>query len=86
VAYRDLREFLKKLDKEGELLRIDAEVDPVLEITEIADRAMKAGGPGLLFERPRGSKVPVAINLLGRICPFCSAGRRTAGATSPGRW
>ena len=65
MAYRDLREFIKKLEKEGELVRVTAEVDPVLEITEIADRVGKAGGPALLFERPRGSKVPVAINLLG---------------------
>ena len=54
MAYRDLRDFLKKLEKEGELQRISAEVDPVLEITEITDRAMKAGGPALLFERPQG--------------------------------
>ena len=65
MAYRDLREFLKKLDKAGELHRIDAEVDPVLEITEITDRVVKAGGPALLFEHPRGSEIPVAINLLG---------------------
>ena len=65
MAYRDLREFIKKLEKEGELVRVDAEVDPVLEITEIADRVGKAGGPALLFERPKGSKFPVAINLLG---------------------
>ncbi|MGA8234619.1 MAG: UbiD family decarboxylase domain-containing protein, partial [Candidatus Acidiferrales bacterium] len=65
MAYRDLREFLKKLEKEGELVRVDAEVDPLLEITEIADRVGKAGGPALLFEHPRGSKFPLAINLLG---------------------
>jgi hypothetical protein len=45
VAYRDLREFIKKLDKEGELKRIRAEVDPVLEITEITDRVTRANGP-----------------------------------------
>ena len=45
--------FCSKLEKEGELKRISAEVDPVLEITEITDRAVKAGGPALLFERPR---------------------------------
>jgi len=65
VAYRDLRDFLKKLDKEGELRRISAEVDPVLEITEITDRVVKAGGPALLFERPRGSRVPAVTNLVG---------------------
>jgi 4-hydroxy-3-polyprenylbenzoate decarboxylase len=65
VAYRDLRDFLNRLEKEGELRRVDAEVDPVLEITEITDRVTKAGGPALLFENPRGSRVPLAINLLG---------------------
>jgi 4-hydroxy-3-polyprenylbenzoate decarboxylase len=65
VAYRDLRDFLRTLEKEGELKRISAEVDPILEITEITDRCVKAGGPALLFEHPKGSKVPVATNLLG---------------------
>jgi 4-hydroxy-3-polyprenylbenzoate decarboxylase len=65
VAHRDLRDFLKRLEKEGELRRISAEVDPVLEITEISDRAVKAGGPALLFERPRGSRVPAVTNLVG---------------------
>ena len=61
----DLRDFLKKLDKEGELRRISAEVDPVLEITEISDRVVKSGGPALLFERPRGSRFPAVTNLVG---------------------
>ncbi|HKW90001.1 MAG TPA: menaquinone biosynthesis decarboxylase [Candidatus Acidoferrales bacterium] len=65
MAYRDLREFLSRLEREGELHRITAEVDPVLEITEITDRVTKAGGPALLFEHPKGSRVPVVINLLG---------------------
>jgi 4-hydroxy-3-polyprenylbenzoate decarboxylase len=65
VAYRDLRDFLSKLEKEGQLARIGAEVDPLLEITEITDRVTKAGGPALLFERPKGSRVPVVTNLLG---------------------
>jgi len=65
LAYRDLRDFLGRLEKEGELKRISAEVDPVLEITEITDRVTKSGGPALLFERPKGSRVPVVINLLG---------------------
>ncbi len=65
MAYRDLRDFVSRLEKEGELKRISAEVDPVLEITEITDRVTKAGGPALLFERPKGSRVPVVINLLG---------------------
>jgi 4-hydroxy-3-polyprenylbenzoate decarboxylase len=65
VAYRDLRDFLSKLEKEGQLARIGAEVDPLLEITEITDRVTKAGGPALFFERPKGSRVPVVTNLLG---------------------
>ncbi|MGH9731626.1 MAG: UbiD family decarboxylase, partial [Candidatus Acidiferrales bacterium] len=65
MAYRDLRAFLTRLEREWELKRISAEVDPVLEITEITNRVTKAGGPALLFERPKGSNVPVVINLLG---------------------
>ena len=65
MAYRDLRDFLRTLEKEGELERITAEVDPVLEITEITDRTVKAGGPALLFERPRGSRIPAVTNLVG---------------------
>jgi 4-hydroxy-3-polyprenylbenzoate decarboxylase len=65
MAYRDLGEFLRRLEKEGELARITAEVDPVLEITEITDRVTKAGGPALCFEKPKGSSMPVVTNLLG---------------------
>ena len=65
MAYRDLREFIAKLEKEGELRRIAAEIDPVLEITEITDRVTRAGGPALLFEKPKGSRVPLLINMLG---------------------
>jgi 4-hydroxy-3-polyprenylbenzoate decarboxylase len=65
VAYRDLREFIQKLEKEGELKRIPFEVDPVLEISEITDRVTKAGGPALLFEKPKGSRHPLLINMLG---------------------
>jgi 4-hydroxy-3-polyprenylbenzoate decarboxylase len=62
MAYDDLREFIRKLEKEGELKRITVEVDPVLEIAEFADRAVKSGGPALLFERPKGYQIPVLIN------------------------
>src|SRR6478736_7482724 len=62
MAYRDLRDFVQTLDKKGELKRIPFEVDPVLEITEFADRAVKQGGPALLFEKPKGSSMPVLIN------------------------
>ena len=57
--------FINHLESIGELKRIKTEVDPVLEITEIADRVMKAKGPALLFENVKGSKFPLAINLLG---------------------
>jgi 4-hydroxy-3-polyprenylbenzoate decarboxylase len=62
MAYDDLREFIRALEKHKELKRITAEVDPVLEITEFADRSVKNGGPALLFEHPKGSSVPVLIN------------------------
>jgi 4-hydroxy-3-polyprenylbenzoate decarboxylase len=62
MAYRDLREFVRTLDNNHELKRIPFEVDPILEITEFADRAVKSGGPALLFEKPKGSSIPVLIN------------------------
>src|SRR5450759_2078273 len=62
MAYADLREFIRALEKNKELKRIPFEVDPYLEITEFADRAVKSGGPALLFEKPKGSSVPVLIN------------------------
>lgn len=65
MAYEDLREFIAALEKAGELKRISVEVDPVLEITEIADRMIKSGGPALLFENVKGSKMPVLINAFG---------------------
>ena len=62
MAYTDLREFIAALEQHGELRRIPFEVDPILEITEFADRAVKRGGPALLFEKPRGSHTPLLIN------------------------
>ena len=62
MAYRDLREFIRALEEKGELKRITVEVDPILEITEFADRAVKGGGPALLFEKPKGHGMPVLIN------------------------
>jgi 4-hydroxy-3-polyprenylbenzoate decarboxylase len=62
MAYSDLREFIAALERARELKRIPFEVDPYLEITEFADRSVKNGGPALLFERPKGSRVPVLIN------------------------
>jgi 4-hydroxy-3-polyprenylbenzoate decarboxylase len=65
MKYRDLRDFIRLLEEQGELKRIDAEVDPHLEMTEICDRTLRAGGPALLFERPKGYEVPVLGNLFG---------------------
>ena len=65
MKYTDLRDFIAALEKRGELVRIQAEVDPKLEITEIADRTLRAGGPALLFENPKGFKTPVLANLFG---------------------
>src|SRR5580658_8296400 len=62
MAYDDLRDFIHALEKHGELKRIPFEVSPHLEITEFADRSVKTGGPALLFEKPKGSDVPVLIN------------------------
>ncbi len=58
MAYDDLRDFIRALEKNKELKRIPFEVDPKLEITEFADRSVKHGGPALLFEKPKGSNVP----------------------------
>ena len=65
MAYKDLREFIDRLEQEGELKRIDVEVDPELEITEITDRVSKNYGPALLFENVKGSDMPVLINAYG---------------------
>ncbi|HEY0721167.1 MAG TPA: 4-hydroxy-3-polyprenylbenzoate decarboxylase [Gammaproteobacteria bacterium] len=65
MKYRDLRDFIDLLEKQGELKRIKVEVDPFLEMTEIADRTLRKGGPALLFENPRGHTVPVLANLFG---------------------
>ncbi|NQY27099.1 MAG: 4-hydroxy-3-polyprenylbenzoate decarboxylase [Piscirickettsiaceae bacterium] len=65
MKYTDLRDFIDHLEKRGELKRISVEVDPVLEMTEICDRVLRAGGPALLFENPKGSTIPVLANLFG---------------------
>src|SRR5947208_12967854 len=62
MAFDDLRDFVHALEKEHELKRVKLLVDPHLEITEFADRAVKAGLPALFFENPKGSQVPVLIN------------------------
>jgi 4-hydroxy-3-polyprenylbenzoate decarboxylase len=65
VDYADLRDFLAQLEQRGLLRRIAASVDPRLEMTEVCDRVLKAGGPALLFERPKGHTMPVLGNLFG---------------------
>jgi 4-hydroxy-3-polyprenylbenzoate decarboxylase len=65
MKYNDLRDFIKQLEKQGELKRITIPVDPNLEMTEICNRTLKQGGPALLFENPTGYNIPVLGNLFG---------------------
>ena len=65
MKYADLRDFIGKLEGRGLLKRVRAEVDPKLEMTEICDRTLRAGGPALLFENPKGHTMPVLGNLFG---------------------
>lgn len=67
MKYHDLRDFIRQLEARGELKRIGVEVDPRLEMTEIGDRVLRAGGPALLFERPKGHTLPVLTNLFGTV-------------------
>jgi len=70
---RDLRDWIALLEREGELVRVSAEVDPHLEVTEIVDRTVKSGGPALLFENPKGSSHPLLINQFGTERRMCLA-------------
>jgi 4-hydroxy-3-polyprenylbenzoate decarboxylase len=67
MIYKDLRDFIGQLEQRGELRRIAAPVDPRLEMTEIGDRVLRAGGPALLFEKPVGHGMPVLANLFGTV-------------------
>ena len=67
MKYADLREFIAQLEAEGDLKRIATAVSPRLEMTEICDRVLRAGGPALLFERPAGHDMPVLANLFGTV-------------------
>ena len=69
---RDLRSWIGLLEREGELVRVQAEVDPHLEVTEIVDRTVKASGPALLFENPKSSH-PLLINQFGTERRMCLA-------------
>src|SRR5262245_32833808 len=73
MSYESLAAFLDDLEQAKELVRITAEVDPILEIAEIADRISKGRGPALLFEKVKGSRFPVAINVLGSEKRMCKA-------------
>ena len=79
MAYTDLRDFIAALEREGELVRVKHPVSAELEITEIADRTVKSGGPALLFENVAGSSMPVLINHYGSM-------RRMAMASGWIRW
>jgi 4-hydroxy-3-polyprenylbenzoate decarboxylase len=65
IPYKDLRDFIAKLEQLGQLKRIQLEIDPYLEMTEICDRTLRASGPALLFENPKGYSIPVLGNLFG---------------------
>ena len=65
MNYHDLRDFIKQLEKQGELKRVTVPVDPYLEMTEICNRTLRQGGPALLFENPIGYNIPVLGNLFG---------------------
>ncbi|VVE07914.1 UbiD family decarboxylase [Pandoraea anhela] len=65
MKYLDLRDFTAQLERSGQLRRVDVPVSPVLEMTALADRVLKAGGPALWFERPTGYDMPVLANLFG---------------------
>ena len=70
---RDLREWIALLERSGELVRVSAAVDPKLEVTEIVARTVRAGGPALLFEQPKGSTIPLLINQFGTERRMCLA-------------
>ncbi len=65
MEYRDLREFIEQLESSGELIRVQQEVSPHLEMTSLCDKILKNNGPAVLFENPSGSKIPVLGNLFG---------------------
>jgi 4-hydroxy-3-polyprenylbenzoate decarboxylase len=73
VPAKDLRDWIALLEREGELVRVSAEADPELEITEIVDRTVRSGGPALLFEQPKGSEHPLLINQFGTERRMCLA-------------
>ena len=73
MGYRNLQEFIARLEQAGELVRIKEPVSPYLTITEITDRVSKAGGPALLFEAVPGFEMPVLMNAFGSMRRMCLA-------------
>jgi 4-hydroxy-3-polyprenylbenzoate decarboxylase len=65
MKYNDLRDFLLQLERRGELRRVAVPVSPILEMTDLCDRTLRAAGPALLFEKPVGHSMPVVGNLFG---------------------
>lgn len=65
MKYRDLRDFLEQLERQGDLRRVREAVSPRLEMTAVSDAVLQAGGPALLFERPTGHAMPCLANLFG---------------------
>jgi 4-hydroxy-3-polyprenylbenzoate decarboxylase len=65
MNYHDLRDFIAQLESMGELKRVAVEIDTRFEMTEICDRVLRAGGPAILFEHPKGHSMPVLCNLFG---------------------
>ncbi len=65
MKYRDLRDFISQLQAIDELKRISLPVSPHLEMTEVCDRTLRAGGPAILFAKPTGFDMPVLGNLFG---------------------
>ncbi|HLA33327.1 MAG TPA: 4-hydroxy-3-polyprenylbenzoate decarboxylase, partial [Rhodocyclaceae bacterium] len=86
MKYTDLRDFIAQLERQGELHRITAVVDPHLEMTEIADRVLRAGGPALLFENVKGHAIPVLANLFGTPQRVALAIAEDESAESSGNW
>jgi len=73
VAYTDLSDFVRALEKSGELKRVSAPVDPHLEVTGIVGRVLAERGPALLFENPIRGRMPLLMNLFGTESRMCQA-------------
>ena len=67
MSFHDLRDFIAHLERRNLLIRIKAEVDPNLEITEILNRLLATNGPAVIFENVKGSSVPIVANLFGTV-------------------